>query len=399
MGKSLSQSQSDGHSRQSLLNGQAVSGLHAPSVLFNRAAVVGPDIESLRTAIATFHASFLAAQGGMEAGQILDQQAGLEEIQAAIAETIKVMRYGVLESHKHQITDWLNSLDDPELPDIGRIFLGQQKRVGCSTTIEPSLECAAEYTAYSYANGLRNNMGLNPEKIRHPFDLFDSIMHELPHALQRDSAQALQHGPFNPDTKIIVHPDDWILLYDLCERDAYAMQAWFNSLLNKKQPYIREKTQFYVLSVQDFETIRDESSDLAECLKKSALAALKKPKRNWASYPTFADHYHDVAIRNYSAGMCCRRDAGETGHIFVRLTQEDFWAVGNYGVGPNRFGEHSIDPAFLQRPELDRQNSENLQLLYRDYNIPPLASCPTLNEVLWQTRQAPTVGTTALIPT
>lgn len=392
----MSQSQSDGHSRQSLLDGQA-SPLAMPSVLFSRAAGAGPDIESLRAAAATFHANFLAAQGGMQADHILAQQASLEEIQAGIAKTIKIMRYGVLESHKHQITDWLHSLDDPELPEIGRIFLRQQERVDCSTTIEPDLECAAEYTAYSYTNGLRNNMGLNPEKIRHPFDLFDSIMHELPHALQRDSAQALQHGPFNPNTKIIVHPDDWILLYDLCERDAYAMQGWFNSLLNKKQPYIREKTQFYVFSVQDFETIRDESSDLAECLKRSALAALKKPKRKWASYPTFADHYHDVAIRNYSAGMCCRRDAGETGHIFVRLTPEDFWAVGNYGVGPNRFGEHFMDPAFLQRAELDRQNGENLQLLCRDYNIPSWGSCPTLSEVLGQRRPALAAATSPIL--
>ncbi len=286
------------------------------------------------------------------------------------------------------IRELFSKLDDPEVPGIGLAFLKKLDETGCKIVAGENLTAEqnslkAVYTSYSYGKetrGFINEIAVNKFKLEDVLALMDSIEHEVFHALQKHSAPALHLSPFNPDTMAIIHPLDWIQLEGLCERDAYAKEGLFNWLISKTDPAMRDRSEYDVVSVDDFENALRRYPPIHNALIHVALNALYKSKVEGDDSFLFSHHYQGVAIGNYVAGMAKRMKDGKSNPVFVRLEAHDFYAVGDYGVGPNSLGNGSIDKGFLYRPCIQGADADKLDALYSKYNIPPLEDCPTLGE-------------------
>ena len=328
-------------------------------------------------------AAILDNRKNLSAEERLAALHALRENKKNAVQDIGLIEQDVLKDHLARFWSETIKLKDPEAPDLGRDFLAAVERSGCVFEPRHGMSCVAAYTAYIHGEGggLSNRVGLDPNQLTGDFNAFaSSARHEIIHALQRPNAEALQHSPFNPATKIIVHPADWIRLEKICEADAYAKQAFFNAIEAVDTPSVRVLSRPDLVSVEDFERHRSRAWSLENALVNSALNALSKPKRRNDHSETFHDHYHHVSIDNYTRAMGSRASAGERNLMFVRLEPEDFHKVGNYGVGPNALGERFVDPQFLAAPNLSYLHEAMYKDLCRRYDIPPLDACPTLGE-------------------
>jgi len=353
------------------------------SVLFSNLSSPLEHFSSLLAAHQKFAQDFATSSATMKAEDMVAMVKGVQDLQENL-KTIKTsLQSNLLRYYLEQIEAMIASLEDPEAPDLGRQFISRLRKTDCKTVIDTELECAAAYRSYSYAEsnyGFANTIALQPSRLDDIIVMVDAIVHEVSHGFQVPVAPALQLSPFNPDTRVLVHPADWIMLDNLCERDAYAKQALFNYLLNKANPEVRVKSQKDMVTVEDFENAREKHGTLQKALTAVALDALNKVKTIDKVNLTFAHHYYGEALTQYENGMAMRKTENETGHIFVRLEPKDLYAVGAYDVGPNSLGKYNIHPDFRKRPDLTPQQQERYRILCDTYNIPPLEECVTLAE-------------------
>lgn len=169
----------------------------------------------------------------------------------------------------------------------------------------------------------------------------------------------------------------------LCEKDAYTKQAMISMLIAQKFPEMRERTSRDVVSVEDFEQAMQTSDTLEDAVVTTALSALSKVKYiNEPQRGTFEDVYSAIALKNYRAGMTKRMEEGQKNLVFVRLESSDFWAIGNYSVGPNSLGEYFMEPLLLKRRALSPENQVEMNAICKKFGVPPLHHCPTLGAVL-----------------
>lgn len=341
---------------------------------FGRAAAPSTAVKSK---FAEAKTAFQAAHGDLSFEDLDSIQKDLEALTRKIqAQKVPVL----LERMKARV----GALSDPEAPRFGMQFLAAMDAVNCSTRLDHTAQNPANYTSYSYAKhnrGFVNEITLNPARVNSEERFISSKSHESFHALQKRASPALQRSPFNPETRAVIHPADWVLLEGLCERDAYTKQAFINSMLAKTDPAIRAATSSDVVSVDDFEKIRANSRSLPDALVTCALQSLSKPTKVFEpNGRTFVNHYQDVALNNYSAGMAMRKKEGEKDLVFLRVELADLRQIGNYGVGPNTFGEFVEEPMFAIRHKLSGDAQAKLDRICKEHNIPPLESCPTLRE-------------------
>lgn len=348
---------------------------------------------SLPEKIKALTAACESSEAALETARGDDDQPAMKRARKALKKSIADLE-GALEQRAFQndieeIRSIFAELDHPEAPGIGQKFLTNLDETGCKIVIDPNftsdvLSLKAAYVSYSYGPqepGFINEIGVNKFKLRQTLSMFDSISHEGWHALQKAAAPALHLSPFNPNTRILVHPADWILLEGLCEDDAYAKGGFLNYLVSQTEPTMRNRSKFDLVSVENFEDALKDYPPLHNALVHVALNARYKRKKEWdPQSELFTQHYLNVALNNYIRGMNARRNQGETGHIFVRLENHDFYAVGDYGVGPNSLGVNGIDPGFVRRLHMVEEELERYNKLCADHKIPPLYSCPTLAE-------------------
>ena len=281
--------------------------------------------------------------------------------------------------------EWIGSLKDPALGNIGRQFLDQVIRSGCKEKVDVShTSSVAAYCSFSYdPRGFLNQVTYGAAAEESLVRLFSSKVHETTHALQKMLSPALHASPFNPDTKIIICPRDWVMLEERCEQDAYTKQAYFSSLLAPLLPEIRETMQRAPLSIEDFEKIRAAAPTIDQALTEAARQALNKSfyKNDPDAEYRFKNKIQDQALKNYEAGIALRRENNETGLIFVRLEPEDIAAIGA-SCGPNVFGTKGVLPEFLANPVMLRDTQKKLAEINRSCGITDPDKLPTLSEAL-----------------
>ena len=345
-------------------------------------------------------ADFEAARGKNDVTALKAAREALIPIEKGIDALNTFIDEELFDHDMQNIRTLFSELDDPESPNVGLAFIERLDETGCKIVIGENLTAdknslRAVYTSYSYGKEVRgfiNEIAVNKFKLANVVALMDSVEHEVFHALQKYAAPALHLSPFNPDTLVIVHPLDWIQLEGLCERDAYAKEGFFNYLISKTNPLMRERAEYDVVSVEDFEKAQKKYPPLHKALIHIALNALYKPTVEGDDSKLFSHHYQGVALGNYIAGMAKRAKDGQTGHVFVRLEPEDFYAVGDYKVGPNSLGRGALDPGFLYRPTLKKVDQDRYDALCSKYDIPPLDECPTMvehtNTLIPQTQSA-----------
>lgn len=283
--------------------------------------------------------------------------------------------------------EWIGRIEDPELGDIGKQFLDLADKSGCKQTIDIFFtNCLADYCSFSYnPRGFVNEITYGPGAEESIAKLFSAMVHETTHALQKMNSAALHASPFNPDTKIIICPRDWVTLEERCEQDAYTKQAYFNTMLAEFLPEIKDKTKGDGLSVATFEAIRGNAPNAGAALIEAARHALTK-SFYWdnpnAEY-RFKNNIQDQALKNFAAGITKRKSCNETGHIFVRLEPEDIAAIGA-SCGPNVFGSGFVLQEFLDKPVLLPKSQKKLDELNKECGITDTDQLPTLTQALAQ---------------
>jgi hypothetical protein len=298
----------------------------------------------------------------------------------------KQAREAFLENAIRTAREWIAHIEDPELKDIGRQFLDLATQSGCKQTIDIFFSNGlADYSSFSYRppRGFVNEITYGPGAEESIAKLFSAMVHETTHALQKMKSAALHASPFNPDTRIIICPRDWVTLEERCEQDAYTKQAFFNSMLAAFLPEVLETTKGDALSAKEFEAIRAAAPNAGEALIEAARQALAK-SFYWdnpdAEY-RFKNNIHDQALKNYAAGIDKRKSCNETGHIYVRLEPEDIAAIGA-SCGPNVFGANGVLPEFLDKPALLPKSQKKLDEINKECGITDADQLPTLTQAL-----------------
>lgn len=280
---------------------------------------------------------------------------------------------------------WIGGLADTELGNIGQEFIERFARSGCREKIDIRHTGLADYYSFSLKEGepFPNNIIYGPTALDDVANLFSSKVHEATHALQKMQSAALHASPFNPDTRIIICPRDWVLLEARCEQDAYVKQVLFTSLLARQLPEVRSMSARDAISVETFENIRAASRSIEDAVVETARQALGKslywdnPDAEWR----FRDHYQSFALDNYAAGMRVRESRGQQNFIFVRIEPEDVEAIGA-SCGPNSFGANGILPEFSGKPAMQEATAQKLANLNLKLGIENEDVLPTLGEAL-----------------
>ncbi len=352
------------------------------SILFSGLASPRKSMFEILEAQNKFTREFEASRGQAAPSELIGLLENLKELQQRFGDIETAVRNDLFPHRMREIEQLIAGLGTPCTPNLGKDFLTCMADAGCKTEIDPTLTNPAQYTSYSYSRknrGFVNKISLNSQKISDLYVMTNSIIHEMTHGFQKHAAPALHFSPFNPDTRVLIHPEDWILLENLCERDAYAKQALFNALISEDEPSVRDTSRVDVVSVEDFDNARLDFSTLQQTITHLALNALYKPTVKGDSSRNFEHNYIDIALKNYIAGMKSRRQERETDHVFVRLSPHDLWAIGSYNVGPNSLGFRNLDEGFLQRPHLLCDQQETLRGILAEFDIPSLHTCDYLS--------------------
>jgi hypothetical protein len=300
----------------------------------------------------------------------------------------------------HLVHRWLAGLQDPQFTDIGHHFQQRLALAGFKTEVDPELRSTAAYCSFSLRQsdpGFINTIAFGRYAAEKPEVLFNAVIHESIHGLQKQEAAALHASPFNDinDNRIIICPRDWVLLEERCEQDAYAKQSWFNTLLAQQVPESWDSAKNGALSAKDFQSSRDQcGGDLVAGLRLAAQKALHKSfwSDNDTSVYRFVHFIQNNALKNYRAAMNIRAERGQTGFIFVRLRPEHVYAVGQ-SFGPNVFGDTAQDPSLLLGTPMLKSaigtdygtsTEERFQSLQQDLGLTDDGYLPYLDEALAQ---------------
>jgi hypothetical protein len=305
------------------------------------------------------------------------------------------------------ITDeWIATRQDPELGPVGAQFMKNYAETGCRTDIDPTeTYVRASYCAFTYVKGregLLNRILIGLQAESNLDSLYLGSSHERIHALELWKTPALHAAPFNPRTRIVLCPEDWLLLQERCEQDAFAKQAWFGSLIADELPEVVDRTTREPVPVKEFIEAR------AKYGLQGAMVEMARFYENRKRYVdnfkngdyTYAHSVHDSNLAAYKDAMDIRDDRGEK-VIFVRLGAKDreaaIRAIGG-SFGPNPFGENGVLPEFLEGPHIyqkvnldiaqtsaqQRLDELNKRLGITDYN-----ALPELSDALAQNGLTP----------
>lgn len=348
-----------------------------PSMLFNVVSHPSKNFHDINEKVKAALAILKDAAGQLTFEQLTEIQQGVEEARLLVLET-------KIEVHQvERMLDRAQLINDEDAPTIGQDFAAAVRRANCNIVINHSIK-EPEYCGHSYGArnfGFANEVAFNPEHSCSDERFDSAASHEFFHAFEEDATPSSQYNPWNPYTRTILHPEDYALLMEACERDANAMQGGINYLRAKNNKAVYDATANDIVSAADFAAIRKESGSFAEALTAAALSSLSKPlKRSDPNGRTFVNSYQEMAIRNFENAMKRREAEGESGWTFVRLEPTDIWHMGNYGVGPNCFGEREMDMRFMTRHPLEPAAQKRMDALKDKYRIPPLVACPTIRQ-------------------
>ncbi|GEM_PF-860133 len=290
---------------------------------------------------------------------------------------------------------WISEASTAAYGMIGRMFDSQFAKTGCTQRIDVKYRGLAHYTSFSLSDtngGFANRITYGPASVEDLTNLYSSKVHEQTHAIQKMNSAALHASPYNPNTRIIICPRDWVLLQERCEQGAYAMQALFNSILAQSIPETRELSEGDALSVDDFDALRAANHSFADTLVAAARHALDKSfySDNPDSETRFRNYYQDYALKGFKGALDVRQSkaeekgTGQTGLeniIFVRAEAEDIAAIGA-SCGPNVFGEGWTLPEFLNNSPMLPSTRKELDTINARIGIYDENALPTLGEAL-----------------
>lgn len=362
-------------------NGQEVTAASSPTC-HNTAPVIA---ESLEDSISSLEEAVTMDQGELSEEDLEKDIDRIYELKMRL-ENAELLRRGTLVKLRLASQDGIiETLTDLEAPNFGKKFLKRVADADIKFDIAYSgLTMPAVYTAYSLAEenrGFPNIMRFSPDRARNTYDLFLSSTHERGHGVENHLVDAMKCSPFNPDSKAVIHPIHWARLELACERETIADTVFMASKMAPHMPGLREHMRdagaSCMISIDEFEEIREKAPSLMDAMVTAALKALSKSPRDGVTYE---DTYTETALEHVSAGLYWRREFKLGEVTFVRLTDRDIHSVGAHGIIPNPMGERIMEPLLLRELTFNDRNQDTLDIICKKYNIPNLYDCPTLAE-------------------
>ncbi|WP_435641367.1 hypothetical protein [Micavibrio aeruginosavorus] len=285
-------------------------------------------------------------------------------------------------------------LNDPYLGAVGLDFLRRMTRTACAHIPVQDLSCMAAYQSFIYppnpmTTGFNNHIAYGPSARTNSQLLFSAHIHEGLHALQKASAPALHASPYNPMTRIILCPRDWVTAQERCEQDAYVKQAWMNSLLAMHDASVFHTSRPDPMNVSMFASTRLTYGNIFATLHQAAKTVMNRnffvhTPDNGEPAITFGDHYHTLALDNYKRIIEARVKNDGHNIVFVRMDADDILAIG-HSFGPNPFARKNqmqCAQDFARPSRLSSDNKVALRDLNMDLGIVDDRSLPTLREAL-----------------
>jgi hypothetical protein len=360
----------------------------------------------------------LAAHADLKAApELADIINDIDSARETVDEAEEAILPALMDSNLQLVKGWVKELADVGYPTLGTDFFKHYAQAGLRLQLNPKLGSTASYCSFSLAkenHGFVNTITFGKFAAHKPYHLYNAYLHETLHGFQKRACGALQASPFNEipmplkirsasgeeyeeDVSIIICPEDWLVLQEKCEQDAYAKQAWLNSLLAQREPKAVDASNKSAVSVEYFrDCLAQAGGNLAQALHKAAIKASATKfyvdkHGNPSNGPySFAHNWHDIALRDYLNAINARRNSGTTNFVFVRISPEDVHAIGA-AFGPNPFGDDPHDPALVTRTEslksAENQNfagsgEKRLKALNAELGIKKYEALPTLRDYL-----------------
>ncbi len=344
----------------------------------------------------------------------------MEDIDAALtkgAQTELVVLPPLMQQHLDLVQGWLAGLHDNEHPATGADLQARIAASTFTTTLDPALGCMATYCSFSLSPknpGFINTITFGKLAAKDPFKLFNAYVHESLHGLQKKSCAALHASPFNEsplqikttgadgvereeNVSVIICPDDWIVLDEHCEQDAYAKEAWLNSLLADHMPEaLHAGAGGPGGGAAEFRRCRNLAGNLEGGLRLYAeKAAMTKfwVKKDGSPSDTpycFAHNWQDIALAHYRNAIDIRQREGKDNFIFVRACAADIEDISR-SFGPVIFSPAPSGPLQGTPPltthhgipiEFSGATAKRLKKLNDSLGIDDKNTLPTLREFL-----------------
>lgn len=294
----------------------------------------------------------------------------------------------LLPFNKAQTLRWLNDVAPPEAPQLGANFARAIERANAKVDIAPFTNSEGSYASYNHSKGFVHEITLNTMLggTRNDTTFFGTFLHENAHGINTKEDPALYFTPWNKKTNVVMHPKAWMRLENIMERIGYAVAAINYALLARAHPELEQElldlTKDYVVSVADVFKIMERTNSLQELVTETTLIALDKHlERSKGFGRTEADRNYHNAIIGYWNGIVPRYKDKET-FTFLRPEPEDYYALGDLGLGINFLGKDGLDPRFENWPALRIDEQEDLDGLCNFNKIPELEDCMTVREYL-----------------
>lgn len=218
-----------------------------------------------------------------------------------------------------------------------------------------------------------------------PGRVAESMVHEAQHVLQNDAAACLHARYNNLRSRIILHPYDDLLVEEVAERDAYAMQAFLSYKIKKKLPDIGGHVGSKRVIEAYSRAKKSTSGNVGTVLAKTSQYIMYNSN---VGNVRALDHYHAYTLDGYgSAPALLAPQIQEWGLpfdaedlIYVRVDEEDLAEIPS-GFGPN-FMKSNAQKKLAPLGQMSDENRAKMEGIIKERNIPERESLPLLRDVL-----------------
>ena len=306
--------------------------------------------------------------------------------------------YALAKRDIKKVHRWIGLQQDPELMDAGIQFLDRLLKSDCKTLVDPLKDRNAYYYSFSSeksadgkSRGFVNEIVSGINDLRCVENLYSNEVHEGAHSVQSWNCPHTHANPRNPNTDMLLCPEDAMRVEIWGEQFAYAMQGWFNTMLAKDIPEVEEYSNGDPVTVKEFKELRGKNPSLKDTLIAAAKLSMTKARKEEQK---FFDYYSDCAFETYGRKLDERKNTNESKLIFIKLGDQAaavLLKIANACI-PGLFNEKDVEellplPTQLARnkligSEFKFAGAEKLDALNNRCNIINKIELKTLTEVL-----------------
>ena len=237
-----------------------------------------------------------------------------------------------------QLVAALAASADNRIASIGPVFRNFRDSLietGCINKHDKTIQAVSVFNAHASVDGFKNENLFGPRAFpdndKKGNQLIRSRVHEGEHALQFNRVACLHADPFNPHTRVFLTPDDHVLLMELKERPAFAIEELIDGVLAGR------------IDPQDIQSMQDWVQDRVRHNLESV----------FVDGCSRLDYYRDLALTEYERLIFTRMEEYNGDVLFATLEDEDITAIGRVFPGLDMFGNRPGTIAHLRKKDMN----------------------------------------------